>query len=323
MSYTTNQNSSNSSSFIEAQQYSKFMLENLHDGFLPDNMFRNVSDFGNGTTLNIKTVGTVALQEVSESTPLVYNPIDTGNVQMVINNYVGDAWAISDILRQDGSDIESLLASRAMESTRAFQEDAETRFLETCNNAQTAGDTNTINGFAHRAIATGSNKTLALADIVAMGLAFDKANVPAAGRVLLVDPVTAAVMSLHFTATYASNSNPKFVSMLETSFANEGRFVTNLFGFDIYTSNRLPALTATEAVSGGNAVAGDKANIAMCITDDNCKPIMYASRQSPMAESERNKDLRQDEFIVTARDGFGVQRLDTLYVLFTDPTATS
>ena len=69
MSHTTNQNSANSGSFIEAQQYSKFMLENLHDGFLPDNFFRNVSDFGNGTTLNIKTVGTVALQEVSESTP--------------------------------------------------------------------------------------------------------------------------------------------------------------------------------------------------------------------------------------------------------------
>jgi hypothetical protein len=320
---STTQNSSNSASFIEAQQYSKFMLENLNDGFLPDNMFRNVSDFGNGTTLNIKTVGTVALQEVSEATPLVYNPIDTGQVQLTINNYVGDAWAISDILRQDGADIESLLASRAMESTRAFQEDAETRFLETCNNAQTAADANNVNGFAHRTIATGSNKTLALADIIALGLAFDKANVPAQGRVLIVDPVTAAVMSLHFTATYVANSAPKFVGMLDTSFANEGRFVTSLFGFDVYTSNRLPRATAIEAVGGGSSAVGDVANIAMCIADDNCKPIMYASRQAPSAETERNKDLRQDEFIVTARDGFGVQRLDTLAVIFTDATATS
>lgn len=323
MSYTTNQNSANSASFIEAQQYSKFMLENLHDGFLPDNMYRNVSDFGNGTQLNIKTVGTVALQEVSESTPLVYNPIDTGSVQLTINNYVGDAWAISDILRQDGSDIESLLASRAMESTRAFQEDAETRFLETCNNSQTANDVNAINGFSHRHVASGANRTLDLADIVKLGLAFDKANVPAMGRILIVDPVTAAVMSLHFTANYTANSSPKFTSMLETSFAKEGRFVTNLFGFDIYTSNRLPRATAVEAVDGGNTVVGDVANIAMCIADDNCKPIMYASRQAPQAESDRNKDLAQDEFVVRARDGFGTQRLDTLQVIFTNPTATS
>lgn len=323
MSHTTNQNSANSASFIEAEQYSKFMLENLHDGFLPDNFYRNVSDFGNGTTLNIKTVGTVALQEVSESTPLVYNPIDTGNVQMVINNYVGDAWAISDILRQDGSDIESLLASRAMESTRAFQEDAETRFLATCNASQTANDVNAINGFNHRHLASGTNRTLVLADIVALGLSFDKANVPAQGRVLIVDPVAAATMSLFFTANYQSNSAPKFTAMLESSFATEGRFVTNLFGFDIYTSNRLPSATAIEAVSGGNTVVGDTANIAMCIADDNCKPLMYASRQSPMAEADRNKDLAQDEFVVRARDGFGTQRVDTLQVLFTNPTATS
>jgi len=48
------QNRSNSTAFIEAQQYSAFLLRNLHDGLLPGSFYRNVSDFGNGTTLNIK-----------------------------------------------------------------------------------------------------------------------------------------------------------------------------------------------------------------------------------------------------------------------------
>lgn len=48
------QNRTNSTAFIEAEQYSAYILRNLHDGLLPGNMFRDVSDFGSGTTLNIK-----------------------------------------------------------------------------------------------------------------------------------------------------------------------------------------------------------------------------------------------------------------------------
>jgi hypothetical protein len=40
-------------SFIEAEQYSDFILENLHDGLLAEGFYRNVSDFGNGEVLNI------------------------------------------------------------------------------------------------------------------------------------------------------------------------------------------------------------------------------------------------------------------------------
>ena len=58
------QNTGNTTAFIEAQQYSQFILQNLHDGLLPDMFTRDVSDFGTGTTLNIKTVGTATLQEV-------------------------------------------------------------------------------------------------------------------------------------------------------------------------------------------------------------------------------------------------------------------
>lgn len=49
MSITTSTNTS----FIEAQQYSQFILENMKDGLLPTNFYRDVSEFGNGTTLNI------------------------------------------------------------------------------------------------------------------------------------------------------------------------------------------------------------------------------------------------------------------------------
>lgn len=84
----------NSTAFIEAEQYSQFILMNLHDGLLPSSFYRDVSDFGQGTTLHIKTVGTVQIQEAAEDTPLVYNPIESGEVTLQITNYVGDAWYV-------------------------------------------------------------------------------------------------------------------------------------------------------------------------------------------------------------------------------------
>ena len=57
------QNTGNSRAFIEAEQYSAFILRNLHDGMLPGAFYRNVTDFGSGTTLHIKTVGSVTIQD--------------------------------------------------------------------------------------------------------------------------------------------------------------------------------------------------------------------------------------------------------------------
>lgn len=91
---------SNTRAFIESEQYSSFILLNLHDGLLPETFYRNVSDFGSGDTLHIKTIGTVTLQEAEEDTPLVYNPIETGEITFAITEYKGDAWYVTDDLRK-------------------------------------------------------------------------------------------------------------------------------------------------------------------------------------------------------------------------------
>ena len=88
------QNRSNSTAFIEAEQYSAFILRNLTDGLLPGNFYRNVSDFGSGSTLHIKTVGTVTVQDGAEEVPFEYTPIESGEVTMTITDYVGDAWYV-------------------------------------------------------------------------------------------------------------------------------------------------------------------------------------------------------------------------------------
>src|SRR5690606_9774040 len=112
----------NTRAFIEAEQYSDFILLNLHDGLLPDTFYLYVADFGSGSVLNIKTIGSVTLQEAEEDAPLVYNPIETGEITFRITEYKGDAWYVTDNLREDGTNIDRLMAERAAESTRALQE---------------------------------------------------------------------------------------------------------------------------------------------------------------------------------------------------------
>ena len=275
----------------------------------------NVSDFGSGTTLHIKTVGSVTIQEAAEDTPLVYNPIESGEVSLQITNYVGDAWYVTDDLREDGSQIEQLMAARSVESTRALQETFESRFLSVCNAAQTNANPNTINGFAHRIASAETNNVFALKHLIAMRLAFDKANVPDSGRVFICDPVVEATLNGLVTITH--DVSPFGEMILKEGMARGQRFVMQLFGWDIITSNRLPTGTFSD---GTTSVTGGVANIFMCVLDDNTKPIMAAWRRMPKVEGERNKDRARDEFVTRCRWGMGPQRVDTLGVLITSAT---
>src|SRR5574340_1139371 len=287
----------NTTAFIEAQQYSQFILDNLHDTLLPEGFWRDVSDFGSGTTLNIKTVGTVTLQDAAEDVPLVYNPIDTGTITLTITDYVG--------------------------------EQHETRFLATGESALTALSATglaLVNGRPHRWIGGGSGVTtrvMSLSDFIAMKLAFDKAGAPAGGRIAIVDPIVEATLNSLTNIVNVSN-NPMFEGIVTSGFTSTHRFVKNIFGWDVWTSNYLPQYGAVSAINASSyglantsTAATDVANVFMCVADDSCKPVMHAWRRMPKTEGWRSEEDRSDKFQVTSRFGFGAQRLDTLGVIYT------
>ena len=321
------QTTANSTAFIEAQQYSDFILSNMHDGMLPGQFYRNVSDFPSGTTLDIKVVGSVTIQDVEEDKAITYNPIDSSSVQLTITDYVGDAWYVTDKLRQDGSQVEQLMAMRSVESTRALQEDFETKFLKTAGlTAQTAANGNQINGFDHRWVADSAaddSFKIGLSDFIDMKVSFDKANVPQAGRIALVDPVVEGTLN-KLAATFSVDRNPKFQQILEEGWVKEQKFLFNLLGWDIYTSNRLHRLTAAEAIThlgvANTGPVGAVANVFMNVLDDSTKPLMAAWRQMPKVEGARDMDNARDKFAVRSRYGMGKQRSESLGVVITSAT---
>lgn len=305
-------NRGNSTAFIEAEQYSATILRNLTDGLLPSQLYRNVSDFGSGNTLHIKTVGSVTIQDGAEEVPFVYTPIESGEVLLTITDYVGDAWYVTDELREDGTSIEALMAASSTESTRAIQETFESRFLRRCNSAQVNAQANPVNGFAHRIASAEVNNVATLNHFINMKLAFDKANVPVGGRVAIVDPLVGA--TLDRLVSIGRNVTPFAEQILANGWTRDHQFLMNLYGWNIITSNRL----ATGSFGDGTTtVTNGVANVFMSVADDNTKPIMGAWRRMPKVEGERNKDLRRDEFVTSSRWGLGAQRVDTLGILIT------
>lgn len=306
--------------FVEAEIQSEFILRNLHDGLLPSSFWRDVTDFGRGDSIRIPTIGEAEVQELAEDAPFVYNPIETGAVFLQITDFFGDAYYVTDVMRQDGTNVDALLEARAQESTRSMQEHVETRAFATLNAAQTAGDPNAVNGFAHRIAATGTGGAIDLPDLINLRLAFDKAQVPSGGRVGFIDPVVGATLEKQFQGVYNVDSNPLMQTIMNEGFMSDHRAYMDIFGWLLIGSNRLPEI-ASETV-GAVTITDGVANIFMCVADDNCKPLMVAWRQPPQTEGERNKDRKRDEYVTSARMGFGVQRLDTLGVILTDAVST-
>lgn len=257
---------------------------------------------------------------------MTFNPIDSSTVQLTITDYIGDAWSVSDELREDGSQIDQLAAAMAMESTRAIQENMETKFLKACYDAQVENSLNLVNAVKHRYYGGGTSLQMELMDFAYMKFAFDKANVPSSGRVMFVDPIVELSINSISNLVNVSN-NPMFEGVITEGFQREHKFLKNIFGWDIYTSNRLAVtsgdLTSVTDRDGAavTGVAGNVANIAMCIADDNCRPMMRAWRRQPSVEGWRESELREDRFQTSARFGFGAQRVDTLGVILTSATA--
>lgn len=318
----------NSTALRRAEVYSALILDTIKDEFLPDGIHRDVSDFQDGDTLHITTFGDLVLRDLAEDQPTPVDPMDSGEITLAITEYVGNGVYMTDKVRDDSWKAAQFDAAIVPKQSRAIKERYETDMLAAANSGQTASNANAINGYAHRYVASGANQTIDLEDFIYAKLALDKANAPEDGRIAIVDGLVAATLD-NLTNIVNVSNNPAFEGIINTGFAKNMRFVKHVFGFDVYTSNRLPTVSSetvdTSAItvpapSSSATVTSGVANLFMCVGDDTETPIMGAWRRMPSFEGERNARWRRDEFYASARWGFGLQRTQTLVVVLTNAT---
>ena len=282
---------------VRTELWSAQLKDVLLDQLMGTKYLRMLNGFPDGNQFTIPSIGELPMRETDELTPVVYDTMDTGEFTFQIDRYVEAATFITDKAKQDSFYANQLIAMFPTKMRRALEENMETSVLQLVNQ-QTLSDPNTINGAAHRFVASGNtNTTLSLDDFAKAKYALDKANATGA-RIAIIDPSQEFEFN-KLVGAQAFTNNPAFGGMVNGGFVNSTtgmRFSRNIFGFDIYVSNYLPTTTES-SLSSVSVPASPVVNM-----------FVGAYRQMPRVEYERNKDLRRDEYVMNARFGLKLYR---------------
>lgn len=274
-----------------------------------------LSDFPDGDTFNMVSLGQMEAYNYEEGQAIKYTGMDTGNFTFTVTDYIAAATYMTNKVKQDSflaSQIESQFVPKMQ---RAIAVNIETDIMNLGPEGQTASNLNSINGANHRWVASGTNQVIGLKDFALAKYSLDKANVPVQGRIAIVDP------SCEYTLNTLSNlvsvqNNPAFEGIVNTGFNTTGmRFVKNIYGFDVYVSHFLKSgiSETVNSVSVTNGVA----NLFFSAAPD-VLPFVGVMRQAPKVDSEYNKDQQRDEYVTTCRYGVKLFRPENMVVVLTD-----
>ena len=271
-----------------------------------------------------------------ENQPVEYSSIDTGQFRFSISQYVSGATYITNKAKQDIHYMNELVSHFVPKQARSIMKRLESDILkegqpQTGNPAgyQVAGNTNSINGAAHRWVGSdtlNTKRVIGPEDFARADYALNKANVPNTNRIAIVDPHVAYVINTSTNLVNVSN-NPQWEGIIRDGIQTGMRFVKNIYGFDVYVSNYLPQcgpdqLGASETIGGVASGAGSRCNLFFSAESD-VLPFIGAWRQMPKVDSEYNKDFQRDEYVTTARYGLKIYRPENLVTVLSDPSAVS
>lgn len=328
------ENSANMQALIRSNVWSQQLKDVLYADLMAQGHVRWLSDFPDGNTLNIPSIGQLNSNDYVEDAPIQYSALDTGNFTFSITNYLSSATYITNKAKQDGYYMSELISSFVPKQARSINERLEVDILKegqpkTGNPAgyQVAGNTNTINGASHRWVGSttlNSKQVIGPQDFAKALYGLKKANVPQENLIAIVDPSVEYVLNTLTNLVNVQN-NPRWEGIINDGIGSGMKFVKNVYGFDVYTSQYLPkcgqgqtgtAETINSVASGTNAVA----NIFFSASAD-VLPFVGAWRQMPKVEGEYNKDFQREEYVTTCRYGVKIYRPENFITVLSDPAA--
>lgn len=304
----------NVSLLTRAEVWSRELKEILRDELMAQTYVRWLQDFPDGDTFKIPSIGQAYVDDYVEDEAVKYRPLDTGQFTFQINEYLSSGTYVTKKAEQDMFYMNELVSRFVPEQERALMEHVEEAILG-LQSQQTAANTNTINGGKHRYVATGSSNVIKVDDFARANLSLNLANVSANNRVAIVDPSVAYTIETSSIIVGSSGFNPQFEGIVSSGIATGMRFVRNVYGFDVYTSQRLATISSEtlETVS----CAGFKANLFFS-ADGAVTPFIGAWRQMPEVDTEYNKDFQRTEFVTTARYGVKLYRPENLVTVLSN-----
>lgn len=306
---------SNDDHLIRSNLWSSQIKEVLEDELIGTKYVDMITDFPDGDTLNIPSIGQAETNDYVEGTQIKYTAMDTGNFTFTVDQYKSSATYITEKMKQDSMYMSRLVASFVPKQARALAKAMELKILSVGPTAQTTANLNVINGANHRFVGHGTSETIAVSDFARANYALDMANVPMNNRVAIVHPSVGYTLSTLTNLVNVSN-NPRWEGIIKDGGLTGMKFQMNIFGFDVYTSQNLYVNSASETIDSITAAAGVN-NLFFSAASD-VLPFVGLIRQPPKVDSEYNKDWQRDEYVTTCRYGFKLFRPENLVVCVTD-----
>lgn len=301
-----------SGALIRSEIWSQELKKVLEDELQATRYMRWLDSFPDGDTFTIPSIGSATIRDYIEDEPIVYDSMDTGEFQFTITEYLSSATYITKKMRQDAFYASELEASFVPKQHRAIMEHVESTIFG-LQSDQTASALNTINGADHRfvagnEIAANVTYSIELKDFAKALYALKKANVPQTNLIAIVDPSVEYTLNTLTNLTNVSN-NPMWEGIITSGLATGMRFLKNIYGFDVYTSNYL-ADVGSETINTVTCT-NSKANLFFSAAPD-VLPFIGAWRQQIEVDGEYNKDHQREEYVSTARYGAKLYRPENL-----------
>ncbi len=304
-------NDANTAYLLRTNLWSRQIKELLLDELNAMKFVRIISDFPDGQTINIPSIGAATTADFVEGQAIKYNSMDTGNFTFSFDNYKYSAHAISEKFKRDSYYSSDVIAAFVPREHRALMEAVETNILSKANSGQTASNVNSINNADHRWVATGTSLAVTFADFARARYALTKANVPLNNLCAIVDPSVAYTFETQTNVVNLLSPSVRWQGLPEEGLVNGFKFRFNLYGFDVYESNYLPSVV-NETIGGVSSGANGVANFFFSATSGDTCPWIGGFRQMPTVYSEFNKDLQQEEYLTIAEWGFKLYRPENM-----------
>ena len=302
---------------IRSNLWSSQLKEELLDELMAMKYVDMITDFPDGDTINIPSIGQAESMDYVENQPVQYTAMDTGNFTFSIDQYKSSATYITEKMKQDSFYMSRLVSSFVPKQARALAKAMEVKILDVGPSGQTATNANAINGASHRWVASGTNEVVVPADFAKANYALDMANVPMQGRVAIVHPSVGYALSTISNITSVSN-NPRWEGIIRDGGLTGTKFLMNVYGFDVYTSQNLKVNTTSEQIGGSGPTAAAGVNNLFFSAAPDVLPFVGAIRQAPKVDSEYNKDFQREEYVTTCRYAFKLYRPENLVVVLSD-----
>ena len=142
-------NTLNNEHLIRTDLWSAQLKSLLLDDLFANRFVRTITDFPDGNQLHIPSLGEATQKDFVEGDALKYEKLDTGDFVFEIDQYKYSAQSISAKFKRDSFYSNEVISSFVPRQHRALMEGYEARVFNRANAAQTARNTNAINGMAH------------------------------------------------------------------------------------------------------------------------------------------------------------------------------